>query len=141
MKVNQDYLEAAPGLRIGVVPTRQGRSDAVRRDEQRNMVVCPIPHDASFMQTFYEAWQVVRQFIEADALVPREAALPRPAHRQVAQYLADRRQFPVLDVIEVLAPLSQPELLETQTVEADIVSQRDAKTNIDTIIAPRAREV
>ena len=30
--------------------------------------------------------------------------------------LAERREFPVLDVIEALAPLAQPELLETACI-------------------------
>lgn len=139
VKVNATHLEAARGLRIGIVPTQQGRSDAVRMDHERNMVVCPIPHDASFMQTFYEAWQVVKAFIRADAQVPSEAALPRPAHRQVAHYLADRRRFPVLDVIEALEVLSQPELLATETHDVNTVSQRQASVRVDTVIAPRAR--
>jgi len=77
--------------------------------------VCPIPYDASFMEMFYRAWGIVQQFIAADAHLPREVALPRPPERQVARYLEDRRDFPVRAVIEVLGPLSQPELLQGET--------------------------
>src|SRR5690606_9737978 len=48
IKVNPRQLEGAPGLRIAIVPTSSGHSDAVRRDEQRNLIVCPLPHDYSF---------------------------------------------------------------------------------------------
>jgi hypothetical protein len=65
VKINPAQLEAARGLRIGIVPTRQGVSDAIRREG--NLVVCPIPHDASFMEVFYQGWGVVQQVIAADA--------------------------------------------------------------------------
>jgi hypothetical protein len=148
VKVNRTMLEAAPGLRIGIIPMDQGRSDAVRLDEQRNLVVCPLPYDASFVQTFYEAWEVVKFFIKADAHVPSPAMLPRPASRQVARYLEDRREYSVLDVIDALEVLSQPELLRTEEHDADTVSQTTANTTdetveatVDTVIAPRAREI
>ncbi len=139
VKINPAGLEAAPGLRIGIVPMQDGASDLVKIDDQRNLVICPLPHDASFMQTFYEAWQVVKLFIDADCKVPSLVALPRASFRQVAKYLEDRRDFPVLDVIEVLKPLSQPELLETEMRNAEIVAQREAAVRVDTVIAPRPR--
>jgi hypothetical protein len=37
------------------------------------MVHCPLPHDASFMETFYDAWQVAKQLIAADAMLPMSA--------------------------------------------------------------------
>jgi hypothetical protein len=76
VKINPAQLEGAPGLRIGIVPTRQGRTDRVRLDENRNLVICPLHHDEDFMQVFYEGWRIVQAFIQADANVPREVALP-----------------------------------------------------------------
>jgi hypothetical protein len=136
VKINPEQLEWARGLRIGIVPSREGASDAVRVDEGRNLVVCPLPHDGSFMETFYKAWQVVQQFLAADARLPKEVALPRPAERQVARYLADRRDFPVLDVIEALGPLAQPELLETREQPARLVLTREAEVQTGAIVAP-----
>jgi hypothetical protein len=75
VKINPAQLEGAPGLRIGIVPVRQGRTDKVRRDEDRNLVICPLHHDADFMQIFYEGWRIVQAFIEADAQVPKEVSL------------------------------------------------------------------
>jgi len=76
VKINNLELEPARRLRIGIVPTRQGDSDRVRRDEGKNLVLCPLPYDASFMEAFYRGWGIVQQFIAADAQLPREVALP-----------------------------------------------------------------
>ncbi len=139
VKINVGALESARGLRIGIVPTREGRSDAIRLDDRRNLVVCPLPHDGSFMETFYLAWQVVQQFLAADARVPKEVALPRPAERQVAKYLEDRRDFPVVEVIEALIPLAQPNLLETHEQDAELILTRDAEVETGTVLTPVAR--
>lgn len=141
VKINSTQLEPARGLRIGIVPSREGATDAVRRDVKRNLIVCPLPHDGSFMETFYKAWGVVQQFLDADAQVPKEVALPRPADRQVARYLEDRRDFPVLDVIEALRPLAQPELLETSERAASLVLTRDAEVETGAVLAPVARSL
>src|ERR1700732_3617100 len=60
------------------------------------------------MQTFYEGWRIVQAFIDSDALMPREVALPRPAHREVARILVERRDYPVIDVVEAIASLPHP---------------------------------
>jgi hypothetical protein len=141
VKINRDQLEPARGLRIGIVPTRQGASDAIVKDESRNLVICPIPHDQAFMEVFYQGWQVAQQFIFADAKIPKEVALPRAPERQVARYLADRREFPVVDVIEALGPLGQPELLHTTTRTADVVERRQAGSDTNTLEAPMPRRL
>lgn len=141
VKINVNQLEGARGLRIGIVPVRGGADDRVRRDDGKNLIICPIPHDGSFMEVFYQGWGVVQQFIAADAQVPREVFLPRQVDRQVARYLADRREFPVVDVIQALLPLSQPELLRTQEQDALLVSRRENVYEIETgaVVAPVAR--
>jgi|SRR5664280_605956 hypothetical protein len=121
VKINRAALQGDRGLRVAVVPATEGRSDAVYKDERRNLVVCPLPYDGSFVETFYKAWEVVSQFLAADAKVPKEVALSRPPARTVARYLADRREFPVVDVIEALVPLSQPELLVTEQSTAEVI--------------------
>jgi hypothetical protein len=136
VKINADNLEAARGLRIGIVPSRQGASDSIIRDDKRKLIVCPLPHDRSFMEIFYQSWGIVQQFIAADANLPREVALPRPPERQVVKYLIDRKEFPVIEVIEALRPLAQPELLETTEQTPEVVSRRDAQTITGSIIAP-----
>lgn len=137
VKINPKDLEGARGLRLGIVPSRQGKSDKIIKDEQKNLVVCPIPHDAAFMEVFYQGWGIVQQFIAADARLPKEVALPRPPERQVARYLEDRRDYPVLDVIDALKPLSQPELLETTTRQATVAADQEGSFRIGALIAPQ----
>ena len=141
VKINPAHLEGARGLRIGIVPAREGATDAVRRDDERNLVICPLPHDGAFMEVFYEGWGVVQQFMAADARLPREVSLPRQAERQVARYLEDRREFAVVEVIEALRPLAQPELLQTQEHSVALVSRRETPVRIETgaVVAPIAK--
>jgi hypothetical protein len=138
VKINPDHLEGARGLRIGIVPSRQGARDSVRRDDARNLVICPLPHDGAFMEVFYQGWGVVKQFIAADARVPNEVSLPRQAERQVARYLSDRRDFPVIEVLAALGPLEQPELLQTNERDAELVSRRENPVEPETgaVVAP-----
>jgi hypothetical protein len=142
VKVNQDHLEGARGLRIGIVPAKQGTKDLVRKDESKNLVICPLPYDGAFMEVFYAGFGLVKQFIAADANIPSEVNLPRPAERQVARYLADRRDFPVLAVLEALKPLAQPELLMTSEQDVSLVSRREEPVQIhtDTLVAPIAKK-
>ncbi|WP_242352410.1 hypothetical protein [Anaeromyxobacter sp. SG64] len=139
VKINPAHLEGARGLRIGIVPANQGETDAPRRDENRNLIVCPLPYDGSFMQVFYEGWQVVKAVLAADADMPREAALPRPPARQVARYLIDRRDHPVLDIYEAMDPLSQPELLDGQQKDAEVVLTRTGQPEVGAVVAPFPR--
>jgi hypothetical protein len=138
LKINPHHLEAAKGLRLGIVPASEGESDKVYRDESKNLIICPLPYDRSFMQVFFQAWELVVQFLKADAKVPQENYLPRPASRQVARYLADRRDFSVLDVVDALEPLAQPHLLRTQQQAAQLIETRSVKVEeaITALIAP-----
>ncbi len=135
VKVNPSLLEGAAGLRIGIVPMRQGMTDAVRRDEGRNLVICPLSYDQSFMQIFLEGWRVVQAFIAADAEVPKEVALPGPHEREVARILYQRRKFPVVDVIDAIKPFAQPELLVTEDKKAGVLSLSGAVLT-DTVVSP-----
>jgi hypothetical protein len=139
VKINVNQLEAAKGLRVGIVPTKQGKSDKVFKDEQRNLVICPLPHDADFMEVFYQGWGIVQQFIAADANVPKEVALPRAPERQVAKYLADRREFAVVEVIDALKPLAQPELLITKAHDATLVAHREGEATTRAVLAPKSK--
>jgi hypothetical protein len=141
VKINPTSLQGDRGLRVGIVPASQGKTDRITMDERRNLVVCPLPYDGSFIETFYLAWEVVIAFLNADGTVPKEVSLPRPAARTVARYLADRREYPTLDVIEALLPLSQPELLRTHQDPAGIVLSGGKSDVIETsaVLAPEAR--
>lgn len=138
VKINPAQLVGAAGLRIGIVPTRQGATDRVRKDDGKNLVVCPLHHDADFMQAFYEGWRIVQAFIDADANVPKEVDLPSPTHREVARVLAERREHSVVEVVRAIAKFGQPELLETSEVQVDTQTLKgDSQT--ETAIAPISR--
>ena len=49
VKINPSALQGATGLRVGIVPVRQGESDKPFKDEKRNLVVCPLLHDGAFI--------------------------------------------------------------------------------------------
>ncbi|HVM79019.1 MAG TPA: hypothetical protein VMU06_08360 [Stellaceae bacterium] len=139
VKINPSHLETAAGLRIGIVPTRQGRSDRVYHDEAKNLVVCPLLHDADFMQIFYEGFRVIQAFLAADAHVPPEIDLPRPADREVARILEERRDFKVLEVIDAIAKFGQPELLETSEREAEAQALM-GNPQTDLVVAPISKQ-
>jgi hypothetical protein len=83
VKINQRGLVGAKGLRIGIVPSLSGKSDKVIKDDSQNLVVCPLHHDGQFMEVFYDAWNIVLFFLNANARVPKEHMLPNPAHRNL----------------------------------------------------------
>ena len=142
LKINPAQLEGARGLRIGIVPSSQGKSDKVFLDEKKNIMVCPIPYDGAFMELFYTCWGIVQQFIAADAHIPKEVNLPIPADRQVCRELESRREFPIVDVIDALVPLSQFEL--TERVEKEVptsVEKEGEKQFNDMLIAPVAKGI
>jgi hypothetical protein len=139
LKINPRDLEGARGLRIGIVPASQGRSDKIYRDEAKNLIVCPMPYDGSFMELFYTGWRIVQQFIQADARVPKPVYLPTPADRQVAKELEIRRDYPVLEVVAALEAQCQRDLLTSNEKEVSSSIKREEQQMLnDLIIAPVA---
>jgi hypothetical protein len=143
VKINADRLEGAQGLRIGIVPAQHGKTDRVRKDDSKNLVTCLLLHDGNFMQSFYEAWQIVQSVMATKMTMPSEAQLPRPAHRHVARLLIDRAAFPTLEVIDALRIFSQPSLLSTDekiVAVAPLDGTGDDK-QINMLVAPMPRDV
>ena len=138
VKINPNSLEGAAGLRIGIIPTRQGVRDRVEKDDQKNLIICPLHHDGDFMQAFYEGWRIVQAFIESDAKVPNEVDLPSPAHREVARILTERREHSVLDVVRAIEKFGQPELLETAEKGVDTKTLK-GESQTDMVVAPVAQ--
>lgn len=137
IKINPSRLETAPGLRIAIVPTSSGNSDAVRMDEQRRLVMCPLPHDYSFMQTFHEGMRIIQALAANDFKMPKDAELPNPMHREVARIYVERREFSVFDVLEAVALFAQPELIGTETEKASTVEfDTDKVSDTSTMIGP-----
>ncbi|MGB2517829.1 hypothetical protein [Shewanella algae] len=136
VKINPNSLEGAEGLRVGIVPSVFGQSDLIKYDYNKNLVVCPLPYDASFMEIFYHAWGIVSQFIAADAFTPKDVSLPSPLHRLVAEELSKRREFGVLEVIQGLEAIAQPHLLQPSTSQADVQEVDSQNMKTDSLISP-----
>lgn len=142
IKVNANDLRAERGLRVGIVPTRQGKKDRVVKDDARNLVVCPLPYDGSYMELFFSGWRIVQQFIAADARLPDEDGLPLPHERQVARELEMRRESTLVRVVEVLEVQAQPGLIATSEHKAEVTSERapEVAALADSVLAPVPRE-
>lgn len=138
VKINPSHVEGAAGLRIAVVPTHAGKSDVVKLDEQRNLVMCPIPHDGSFMQTFYEGWRLTQSLCASHFTMPKEVAVPSPIEREVARIFVKRRKFTVEEVLEVTEQFAQPHLLVTdvETVSANDFSNPTSAPTTTTVVTP-----
>ena len=108
VKINPKQLESARGLRLGIVPCRQGKNDKIYKHETKNLIVCPVPYDQSFMEIFYEGWIIIKKFILARGNMPKEIDLPSGLDRLVCKELVARKKFPILDVLEVLKNMGQP---------------------------------
>lgn len=136
VKINPKQLEGARGLRLGIVPSAQGKSDKIYQHETKNLIVCPVPYDESFMEIFYEGWNIVKQFINANGNMPKEINLCSPLDRLVCKELVSRSKFPILDVIEVIKTMSQPHLLDVTTEDAVIESNVVLESKVSSIVAP-----
>ena len=136
VKINERDLVGARGLRIGIVPARSGQQDKIQHDERRNLIICPLPHDGQFMEIFFRAFHVVQQLFARDVEMPPEVFLPVPADRFVANLLVQRRIYPVIDVVESLGPISQPELLNANQRPAIVSASNEVQSGIGMLIAP-----
>lgn len=122
IKVNSRAIESARGLRIAVVPSNYQKSDKVRKDDQKNIIVCPLPYEPQFMAIFYRGMAILQQLLATDFKMPSEPALPLPLDRHVASQYVERRDFKVVDVLDALAYQAQPHLLETRPQDVSIES-------------------
>jgi hypothetical protein len=137
VKITRSRLEAAAGLRIAIVPMRPGQSDKIVRDESKNLIVCPVPHDQSFMEVFYEGWRLVQTLCTTDFAMPSAAAVPSPLLREVAKVYAERRDYSVAEVLEVTRPFAQPHLLDTTTESVASTSfHADVQPGTGTVVSP-----
>lgn len=136
IKVKPSAIEAARGLRIAIVPATWQGSDKIRKDDQKNLIICPIPYDPEFMAVFYDGMQIIQQLVAADFTMPTEPALPNPLHRRVAQLYVERRDFKISDVVDALAVSAQPHLLETTPTSVAVQDLGGSDAETSTAIAP-----
>ena len=91
------------------------------------------------MEIFYQGWAIVKYFLNADAHVPKEVYLPHGADRLVAKFLEDRRNFPVLDVIDALNIVKQPELLDVIEGSVELDEYQKNEIRLTQLIAPESK--
>jgi hypothetical protein len=92
------------------------------------------------MQIFHEGWRIVQVLCDTDFRTPRDVDLPAPDHREAARVYIERRDYPVIDVLEATARFAQPHLLET-TTESVTTTLLQASTipGTGTVITPFPR--
>ena len=115
LKLNKHDFEGAPCLRVGIFPETKPH-ERPARDEESNLILCPLPYNMSFMELFYSGFFTVKQFLLAGAKLPKPVALPNAGDRFVAQELEQRRSFAVLEVLEGMYPMGQPNLTDENVV-------------------------
>ena len=107
-------------------------------DDMKNLVVCPLPYDHEFAEIFYRAWILVKLFLNSGAQMPSESKLALGADRFVCNFLVDRNQYPVLEVLDAMDVIKQPQLVVTEEKEAHIASTM--KSTLNTLVAPMSVE-
>jgi hypothetical protein len=117
VKSNPFKLERAPGLAIGIIPSRSGSCVAPRRDEKLDMWIVEVPYDNEFMELFSCAWQIVTAFFLADTQLPKTDVMGDGEHRRVAAMLTRLRDVPVVEAAAMLENEGQPGLLAVETTE------------------------
>jgi hypothetical protein len=139
-------LPPGPGPRIAIMPWSNGsngsngHSDAVRLADHGDVAICPVPQDGSFVQIFHEGWRIVQLLCARDFEMPGPDDVPNPLHREVARIFVERREFPVVDVIEAIKKFAQPGLLTTtREVVPDVPFATTAAPATSTIITPIPR--
>lgn len=135
VKINPTQLEAAKGLRMAIVPASHGKSDKIYKHETKNLIVCPFPYDQAFTEIFYQAWLIIKYFLNAGGNMPSESLLPHGADRFVCKFLVERNKYPVLDVLDAMSVVKQPELINTEEREASVLESVQ-KSSLNTIVAP-----
>lgn len=135
VKINRSQLEAAKGLRMAIVPAKQGKKDSIYIDEMKNLIVCPLPYDHEFAEIFYRAWILVKYFLNMGAQMPPESMLAMGPDRFVCKFLVERNKYPVLEVLEAMDVIKQPHLLVTEEKSANVI-ETAPKSALNTLVAP-----
>lgn len=142
LKLHYRHLEPAPGLRVGIYPIDDRHDDdRPRRDDKKNLVLCPLRYDSEFMELFMSAYRIVTSVVRADCRMPPPHALSA-LERRVADDLVRARDVPVLELIQSLEVLGQPSLVESQSacVEVTPLDESPAPAEL-ALVAPVANEI
>jgi hypothetical protein len=125
LKVNREDLKPAPGLRVGVFPS--STKEGPRKDPDKNLIICPLPYRGDFMVLFGASFQIAKQLMHSNGAMPKTPALIYEDDLTVAEWLSDRRKYPVMDILEALQPLMQPGLLKSEK-SVDSVAASNVET-------------
>lgn len=138
VKINPKHLEGAAGLRVAIVPAESGHKDTIRKDDAKNLIVCPVPYDKSYMETFYSGWRLVQSLCLNNFKMPKPVFLPTMIEREVAKIYCDRRDFSVEEVLGATELWGQPHLIKTdvKTANANDFSSPSAAPKTSTIVTP-----
>ena len=115
LKVNRRDLHAAEGLLIGMYPEER-RGKGPEKDAGSNLILCPLPYSSEFMQLFGATFQIIKQLVASNGRKPSPVALVYEDDQEVAKWLSDRRRFPLMDVLDALEAIKQPDLLTLDEV-------------------------
>jgi hypothetical protein len=124
LKVNREELKAAPGLRLGVFPSKIKAGPTKEAD--KNLILCPLPYRGDFMVLFSASFQIAKQLMHSNGEMPKPPALIYDDDLAVAEWLSARRKYPVMAILEALHPLLQPGLLKTKEASESIAKSIQA---------------
>jgi len=112
LKINRDALVGDVGLRIGMYPEKR-RGEAVEYNDKLNLIMCPLPYDGHFMESYYKSYNILRAIIHSDCNMPSAVFLPDSGDRYIASELIARKNFPAIDISEALFVMGQPGLINS----------------------------
>lgn len=138
VKTNASKLEGARGLRVAIIPAVADKSDSIYLDDKRNLIVCPMPYDGSFVQTFYEGRRVVQALLASNFKEPKPGVLTTNAEREVARMWMQRQDLTVEDALAAMETFQQQGLLvrRDERISTEAVDEEPTEEPSATLIAP-----
>jgi len=124
LKVNREDLKPAPGLRLGVYPSKQ--KEGPKKDGDKNLILCPLPYRSDFMVLFSASFQIAKQLMYSKGQMPKPPALIYEDDLSVAEWLSARRAYPVMGILEALHPLMQPGLVVARKADDSLTDTTSA---------------
>lgn len=94
-KHDRSLLEPAPGLRIGIYPGPDYGAEAPIFNEELGLWMVGLPYDRWFLEIFYKAFNLFKQFLTSAARMPRRDLLPGQEEREMAAMLVEAARGPI----------------------------------------------
>lgn len=123
IKTNPGQIEEAPGLRIALYSDKNPKSEPYKHSN--NLIYCPLSYDSDFMELFGASFAIAKHIINSKGKMPSRAALYYADDAAVAKWLTDRSRFPLLEILDALEALKQPDLLSApQSIDDGLVIRK-----------------